>query len=162
MQNKIADTHQKNTNHKSPALQSENWPPAPLSALSAITKSSNQVMQKNPDGSIDGVRYVVMAEPISLRPIRSWTINIEKWSCKGVADIVAEDTLSINILNKAGDDITGYVDVVKDITIGGHKIEIDSHNSFNAVMAAVVFISKVDAGRLPDIEKTLSIYNLID
>jgi hypothetical protein len=161
MQNTIAETHQ-GKNNQSSAIQSGNWPPAAFSALSAITKTSNQVMQKNPDGSLYGVRYVVMPDPVNLRPIRSWTINIEQWACTNIVDIQAKDVLSITILNKTGDDAIGYIDVVNDVKILDHKVKIDSHNSFNAVMAAIVFISKIDAGRIPDIDKTLSIYNLID
>ena len=159
MQNTIATPHQKQT-FKSPVLQSEYWPPAPLSALSAITQSSNQVMQKNKDGSIEGVRYVVMADPINLRPIRSWTINIEQWHCGNDADITANDILSVKILNKSAQDVCGYGDVVRDIIVSDKKIDMTPQSGFNAVMAAIVFISKIDAGRLPDIQKTLSLYNL--
>ena len=141
-------------------LDQHTWPPVPLSALSAVTKASNQVLEKRDDGSLKGVRYVVAAEPATLRPIRSWTINIEKWSCETLATITAEDVLFIRVLNKAEDDRAEYSQVVKDIIVNGEKVTVDNQSGFNAVMAAVLFISKVDAGRLPDIDKTLSVYNL--
>ena len=143
-------------------LDQHSWPPAPLSALSAVTRASNQVLNKNDDGSLQGVRYVVAAEPATLRPIRSWTINIEKWACKSLATISAEDVLFIRILNKADAEHNEYHQIVKDIEINGKKLNVDNQTGFNAVMAAVLFISKVDAGRLPDIEKTLSVYNLAE
>ena len=70
-------------------LDQHSWPPTPLSALSAVTRASNQVLEKREDGTLHGVRYVVAAEPSTLRPIRSWTINIEKWSCESLATISA-------------------------------------------------------------------------
>ena len=153
-----ADTAPKTAN----ILDQHAWPPAPLSALSAVTRASNQVLEKNNDGSLQGVRYVVAAEPATLRPIRSWTINIEKWTCESLATITAEDILFIRILNKADSQQADYKEIVKDILINGEKVDVDNQTGFNAVMAAVLFVSKVDAGRLPDIGKTLSIYGLTE
>jgi len=136
------------------------WPPASLMALGSVTKSSNQVLRKNNDDSIEGVRYVVAAEPSTLRPTRAWTINIEHWTCKSLATITARDVLFIRIINSIHNDQNNYEDVVKDISVHNQKMQGNNQNAFNAVMAAVVLISKIDAARLPDIEKTLSIYNL--
>lgn len=143
-------------------LDQHSWPPAPLAALSAVTRASNQVMEKKDDGSIHGVRYVIAAEPATLRPIRSWTINIEKWSCESLATITAEDILFIRILNRSENGEMDYDRIVKDILLNGEKLTVNNQKGFNAVMAAVLFISKIDAGRIPDIEKTLSIYSLND
>tara|TARA_B100001750_G_scaffold205408_1_gene182441 strand:+ start:2142 stop:2630 length:489 start_codon:yes stop_codon:yes gene_type:complete len=140
-------------------LDQHSWPPTPLSALSAVTRASNQVLEKREDGTLHGVRYVVAAEPSTLRPIRSWTINIEKWSCESLATISAEDILFIRILNMSDNDNVEYSRIVKDIIVNGEKLTVDNQSGFNAVMATVLFISKIDAGRLPDIDKTLSIYN---
>ena len=150
----------KNQSQDQSIIDQHSWPPASLSALNVVTKTSNQVMQKNADGSIEGVRYVIAAEPATLRPIRSWTINIERWACQDIATITAEDVLFIRLINNADKNTIDYGQVVKDILLNGEKITVDNQSGFNAVMAAVLFISKIDAGRLPDIEKTLSIHSV--
>lgn len=141
-------------------FEQQNWPPSPFSALGRIKRTSNQILEKNTDGSLHGVRYVIAAEPSSLRPIRSWTINIEKWSCENLATITAEDILFIRIANMADNALNEYGDIVRDIVVNSEKREVDNQIAFNAVMAAILFTSKIDANRMPNIDKTLSLYQL--
>lgn len=141
-------------------LDQQAWPPAPLSALEAVRQTSNQVFEKRDDGSIAGLRYEIMAEPTTLKPTKSWTIRIEQWICHDIATITAKDVIFLRILNRADMDDIDFEGLVKDIAIKGTKIKGYNQNAFNAVMVAVLFISKIDAGRIPDILKTLATYNL--
>jgi|GEM_PF-2040117 len=137
------------------------WPPRPLSILGSVMKPSNQILVKDPEtGTLSGVRYVVAAEPANLRPIRSWTITVEKWDYKDTTQISARDVLFVRILNVPQSADLQYEDLVRDIVISDIKLTVDNQNSFNVIMAAVLLVAKVDAGRVPDIEKTLRIYNL--
>ena len=96
----------------------------PSGILENLKRPSNQVFQKNADDSLEGVRYIVSTEPSTLRPVRSWTVMIEKWECETMADITAHDVLFIRIANSVGNEIYDYVDIVRDIEINGQKIEI--------------------------------------
>lgn len=162
MANSFNQTGQLSFKRKDPSIFADKeWPPKPLSILGTVTKPSNQVLVKDPEtGELKGVRYVVAAEPSNLRPIRSWTITIEKWNCQDVTQISAEDVLFVRILNVPQSADVQYEQIIKDIVVNNAKLTVDNQNSFNAVMAAVLLVAKVDAGRLPDIDKTLRIYNL--
>ncbi len=135
--------------------------PSHIIGLDMLEKLSNQVLKKNEDGSISGLRYVVSAEPSTLRPVKSWIINIEQWHCDEQANIVANDILFIRILNSAKFDAICYDDCIRDVHVHNQKLDVENTYGFNALMASVLFISKIDAGRVPDIQKTLSTYNLI-
>jgi hypothetical protein len=150
----ITDTKQKNQ-----IINTLHGADMPLGILETLKRPSNQVLQKNEDDSLEGIRYVISTEPSSLRPIRSWTILIEKWKCKTMADIVAEDVLFLRIRNTSHNDTYDYADIVGDVVIRGQKQAIDNSVAFNTIMAAGVLINKIDIGRLPDIDKILRIYN---
>lgn len=133
----------------------------PHSVLETFKRPSNQIIVKNDDGSLDGLRYVVATEPSTLRPIKSWTINIEKWHSAVNGDIETEDILLIRLLNIPTGHSYTYQDYIKDVFVRDQKIFKDNDTSFNAVMAAGIFINKIDAGRMPDIKKTLNAYKLM-
>lgn len=162
MANSLNQTGQLSFKRKDSSIFADKeWPPKPLSILGTVTKPSNQVLVKDPEtGTLSGVRYVVAAEPSNLRPIRSWTITVEKWDYKDATQISAQDVLFVRILNIPQSADVQYEDIIKDIVINGAKLTVDNQNSFNVVMAAVLLVAKVDAGRVPDVEKTLRIYNL--
>ena len=143
-------------------LNHKSWPPAAFSILDNVTQSSNQIIQKTPDGLISGIRYVIEAEPSSLRTIKSWTITIEKWFCKNSAAISVNDILSVRLYNDPRASHSDYNHVVKTIIVKNRTKEITGQNGFNAVMAAILFISKIDAGRIPDSDKILKTYHLTD
>lgn len=154
--------HEQENSRQQPAhiLEQQSWPPAPLSILQKVNRTSNQVFEKKDDGSIAGLRYEVLAEPATLKPTKSWIIRVEQWVCKDTAAIMANDILSLHILNKDLPNQTDYSAIVKDIIVRNAKISANNQGAFNAVMVAVLLISKIDAGRIPDIDKTLSIYQL--
>ena len=128
----------------------------PLTILENLKRPSNQMMTKNDDGSLDGVRYVISTQPSHLRPIKSWTITIETWTCSALADITVKDTLFLRIIKAPKN--TGSV--VQEVYVHNEKTDLNDHIIFNAVMAAGTIINKIDAGRVPNIEKILSIFNL--
>jgi len=141
-------------------IQNEGSIQMPMGILGGMTRSSNQVFQKNNDDSLEGVRYIISTQPSRLRPIRSWTILIEHWVCKAADDIVVHDVLRLCIENMESNKTFNYGEIISDIVIDGSKIAIDSNMAFNAAMAAGVLMNKIDAGRVPDIEKILRIYNV--
>ena len=130
-----------------------------LTDLEGCTFTSAAI-SKNKDGTLDGIRYVVTTEPSNLRPIKSWTINIETWHCTAMADIISKDVLFVRLLNVPTDNYHEHKSYIKDIIVENKKLTKDNQTSFNAIMAAGVIINKIDAGRSPDIQKTLKIYNL--
>lgn len=128
----------------------------PLLILEDLKRPSNQIMTKNDDGSLDGVRYVVSTQPSQLRPIKSWTITIETWFCSPMADITIKDSLFIRIVNAPNTKDS----VVQEVMVQNKKLNLSKHRIFNAVMAAGTIINKIDAGRFPNTEKILTTYNL--
>lgn len=139
---------------------SDEWQ-LPLSVLETVKRPSNHILQKNPDDSLEGMRYVVSPEPSTLRPIRSWTVTIEKWECKTMADISAQDILFVRLLNAPGDKTYSYDDLVSDIVIHGTRRKVENIVAFNVVMAAGIFINKIDAGRVPNVDKIMRTYDLL-
>lgn len=143
-------------------LKNMRWPSAVLSIFQNIQQSSNQVLVKNKaQDSIQGIRYVLDTEPSNLRPVKSWTIRIEEWKCTAKGTIHAKDILLIRVSNipQNCDDLS-YAQHIKDIYVQDIPMDVSSDIAFNAVMATSIFISKINAGRLPDIQKILSLYNL--
>ena len=128
----------------------------PLLILEDLKRPSNQIMHKNADGSLDGVRYIVATQPSQLRPIKSWTITIETWFCSPMADITIADSLHIRIVNAPNMKDS----VVQEILVRNEKIDLEKMAVFNAVMAAGTIINKIDAGRYPDTEKIMATHNL--
>lgn len=147
-------------NHSNNRHYDEGWSQTPFHILSGFEKPSNQVLQKNSDGTIEGVRYIIATEPSTLRPIKSWTIRIEKWVCQSHADISAEDILFMRIIKAHEAESFQYGHHIRHIELRGQRQKIRNENAFNAFMAAIVLISKIDTGRLPDANKILSIHNL--
>lgn len=138
------------------------WKPSNLTILDFLTKPTSQALEKQTDGSIVGLRYRITTEPSTLRPVRSWGVNIERWMCDERANITATDIMFIRLLNNNRDIGLNYHDIIQDITIMDEKREINTHNAFNAMMATVLMITKIDSGRMPDVDKILSSYNLLD
>lgn len=154
----------RNPDYKNDIIHSKAKPPLlPSAILETLRRPSNQIIVKNSDGSLEGLRYVVATEPSTLRPVKAWTILIEQWFCKTMADITAQDILFIRLLNvpadKAYETASGCV---RDIIIMDDRIDPAADNGFNAVMAAGVMINKIDAGRMPDIQKTLQSHRLLN
>ena len=139
---------------------SNDWNFNPLSLFQRMENSSNQVFKKDSDGSIKGVRYVIMSEPARSKPIRAWTINIEQWVCSEQENIVAKDIISLKTLNHpryCDVDTTNMIDA---IWIKDKEINLNDKNAFNALMATILFISKIDASTMPNIEKILALHGL--
>jgi hypothetical protein len=137
------------------------WSSLPLRLLGKIEKSSHQVFQKNNDGSIEGIQYNIVTEPSTFRPVKSWVINLEKWVCDAHADIMVEDILSLrlnNDINKA--EAFEYRQSVRHLKVKGKRHKLTDQNAFNAVMAMMVCISKINVGQFPNIDKILSMHNL--
>lgn len=137
------------------------WPSAVLSIFQNMQASSNQVLMKDKEhDAIKGVRYILEAKPSTLRPIKSWVIRIEEWKCNAHGAIMARDILTIKIANMPQQcEKTQDAHHIQDICVRDVSIEVNEF-SFNAIMAASIFISKIDAGRLPEVDKILSLYNL--
>jgi hypothetical protein len=134
----------------------------PTSILETLQRPANQIIQKDENGDIMGMRYVVATEPSTLRPIKSWTITIEKWHYKTEIDIIAEDVLFLRLKNfRLENGLSDYSAFVKDIVVNGQKCDCDQMTGFHAVMAAGIFINKIDASRMPDADKILKTYRLI-
>lgn len=133
----------------------------PSVLLDCLKRPSNHIIIKRPNDSLEGLRYIVTPEPSSLRPVKSWAINIERWTCCSMANITAEDVLFIRILNTVNDGFDAEETVVKDIIVRNEKVSKDKQVVFNAIIAAGVLINKIDAGRFPDINKILETYKLI-
>ncbi len=154
------ETCQKYTDYDN--LKNMQWPSAVLSVFQNIQQSSNQVLVKNKDqDTIQGVRYILDTEPSNLRPVKSWTIRIEEWKCTAKGTVKAKDILLIRVSNIPQNcrDLS-YAQYIKDIYVQDIPMDVSSETSFNAVMATSIFISKINAGRLPNIQKILSLYNL--
>jgi len=135
--------------------------PFNFSDLDILTPSSNQSLQKRDDGSIYGVRYVVSAEPSTLRPVRAWTIQIETFLCDTVANITSEDILFVRLLNKNNISISDHDYLLDSIMTGDKKIDANANNNgFNAMMAATLMMSQIDARKTPDVHQVLSRFNL--
>ena len=135
--------------------------PFNFSDLDILTPSSNQSLQKRDDGSIYGVRYVVSAEPSTLRPVRAWTIQIETFLCDTVANITSEDILFVRLLNKNNLSISDHDYLLDSIMTGDKKIDANANNNgFNAMMAATLMMSQIDARKTPDVHQVLSRFNL--
>jgi len=135
--------------------------PFNFSDLDILTPSSNQSLQKQDDGSIYGVRYVVSAEPSSLRPVRAWTIQIETFLCDTVANITSEDILFVKLLNKNNVSISDHDYLLDSVMAGDKKIDAGANNNgFNAMMAATLMMSQIDARKTPDVHQVLSRFNL--
>lgn len=135
------------------------WPPVFLSVFKNLQQTSNHVLRKNKNtDSIEGVRYLITTEPSTLRPVKSWSIRIETWSCKPNGAIQTEDILGVRIANMHHP--KPHQDYIRDVTLGGCSLDINEDNISGAMMALAIFISKIDAGRMPNIEQILSLYNL--
>lgn len=132
---------------------------SPLAKLNRLENSSNKILQKKSDGSIRGAHYIISSEPSTLRPIKSWVIHIEEWSCNADSTMTAKDILFIRVLNHPKYDPDGC-DLISEIILGDIKIDVTSDNAQNAMAAALVFISKIDAARMPDTKEILRLYNL--
>ena len=132
----------------------------PTMVLESLKRPSNQVIIKNDDGSLQGLRYVVAPESSALRPLKAWTIHIEQWLCKEADTIETEDVLFMRLLKTPTEKYHTHKGCVKDIIVKNNKIAQGESLGFQAVIAASVLINKIDAGRMPDIEKTLRLYNL--
>lgn len=131
------------------------------SDLDILTPSSNQTLQKNDDGSIYGVRYVVSAEPSTLRPVRAWTIQIETFLCDNVANITSEDILFVRLLNRKNQSISDHDYLLDSIMVRNHKIDVNGNNNgFNAMMAATLIMSQIDARKTPNLNQVLSRFSL--
>lgn len=132
-----------------------------FSDLDILTPSSNQSLQKRADGSIYGVRYVISAEPSTLRPVRAWTIQIETFLCDNVANITSEDILFVRLLNKNNRSISDHDYMLDTIIVRDNKIDSNGNNNgFNAMMAATLIMSQIDARRTPDLNQVLSRFSL--
>jgi hypothetical protein len=144
------------------SIQNRQWPSSILSIFQNIHLASNQVLLKNKAmDSIDGVRYIFSTEPSTLRPVRSWIIRIEEWVCGAQGVINAQDALFIRISNipDNGQKLKIHQSIC-DIRIRDVPVDVNEQSSFNAIMATSIFISKIDAGRLPDVGEILSLYQL--
>ena len=127
------------------------------------TFQSNQVLEKNEDGSISGIRYVISPQPSIIRPIKAWTINIEKWICDDQGEILSEGILFIRLLNKPNNYDKAFFSNhnVQEVRVFDGQKKAEKKKGFNAVMAAMLFISKIDSGRMVNFQKILSVYNLL-
>ena len=138
------------------------WPPQGLDIFCNIAKPSNQHFEKRAsDGVLQGMLYAVTPEPSTLRPIRAWRITIEEWSYADVTQIEVRDVLSIRIVNEAlrRADLP-YQDVISDLFVRGDRMIVTPHSAFNSLMAAAVIMTKIDAGRLPNLNKIMASYQL--
>lgn len=128
--------------------------------FSFLTQSSNQILNKNDDGTIYGIRYVITPKPATLRPVKSWDVIIDEWVCDESANVSVQDILKLSLYNAVNGDRKSPI--ITDITLYDDKIKNIADKGFNALMASMVFTSKINAGRMPDIQKILSLYNLTD
>ena len=126
-----------------------------------LENASNQTIQKNNDGTLSGYHYVVRSEPSSLRPVKAWTITVEEWECThSNTAISSNDILFLRITNsfKPFEDINA--NHIRDMKILGKRCANLDNQGFNALMEAFLMMTKIDAGRAPDIEKILNLYHL--
>jgi hypothetical protein len=124
--------------------------------LNRLYNSSNQLIDKNSDGSIQAVRYVIAAETSCLRSVKGWVIDIDDYygDCEG--RISSDNILSVHIRNEHSQN--GKKHLIKKVMVRGNRI--CRNLSLDPLMAAFLIISKIDAGRMPDIDRILSLHNL--
>jgi len=97
----------------------------------------------------------------SLRPVRAWTIQIETFLCDTVANITSEDILFVKLLNKNNVSISDHDYLLDSVMAGDKKIDAGANNNgFNAMMAATLMMSQIDARKTPDVHQVLSRFNL--
>ena len=132
---------------------------SPLTKINRLENSSNKILRKNADGSILGMHYRISSEPSRLRPVKSWIIHIEEWSCNADSTMTAKDILFIRILNHPQHE-KNHQDLITEIVVGDLRTDLTIQNTRNAMAAALVVISKIDAGRMPDINEIFKLYNL--
>lgn len=132
---------------------------SPLVKIQRFENSSNKVLSKNGDGSISAVHYMIMSEPSTLRPIKSWVVRIEEWSCNPDSTMTAKDVLFIRILNHSKYDPESH-NLISDIRLGNVKVEVNTRMAQNAMAAALAIISKIDAGRMPNVKDILKLHQL--
>lgn len=132
---------------------------SPLVKINRFENTSNKVLSKNADGSISAVHYMIMSEPSTLRPIKSWVVRIEEWSCNPDSTMTAKDVLFIRILNHSKYEPDSH-NLICDISLGQTKIEVNFKNAKNAMAAALAIISKIDAARMPNVKDILELHQL--
>jgi len=134
--------------------------PFTLSFLKGIQATSNQVFEKNnATDTIEGARYIIETRPSTLRPVRSWIIRVEEWQCTNSGIIQTKDILHISLKNltRGGDNPSDYIEKMM---MCGEIMIADPLTELNMLNALSTIISKIDAGRMPDIPKIMMLYNL--
>jgi hypothetical protein len=126
-----------------------------------LSQSSLQVIRKGDNKVIEAVRYNIIPEPSTLRPIKSWLLQIEQWSCDEILWISSRDVIAIRVIHSPlSHSVHGYSQFIKDIFACDTAVKINTENGLNALMAFILIKSKIEAGRFPDIQKILSLHQL--
>ena len=140
------------------------YAPSPLRTLLDNNFKTNQVFEKDRvHDTIIGLRYKINAYQSVLRNQSSWSILIEEMVCDLSSNISVSDIITVTVANNP-DCILGnlarYDDCIASIAVNGIKKDVSENTGFNATMALIVMISKIDDGCMPNIDKILSAYNL--
>ena len=131
----------------------------PLPFFPSLDEGSNQIITKNMDGSLAGVRYCV--EPVSsqLRRQKGWRITVDEWECAAnMMDMSSRRAIELRIYIPFGAGQEALIECKKSTKNGNDCVHHHTAHAYNILMAAFIIMAKIDGGQMPDTESVIENY----